>query len=119
MIYYKTKEEIELIRNSNILVSKTLAHVASILKPGITGLEIDKSAEDFIRSHKGAIPGFKGLYGFPNTLCVSINDEVVHGTARNIPFTDTDIVSVDCGVLMEGFYGDAAYTFALMKCLMK
>ncbi len=112
MIYYKTKEEIELLRQSNLLVSKTLAHVASILKPGITGTEIDRSAEEFIRSHEGAIPGFKGLYDFPNTLCVSINDEVVHGTARDIEFTEKDIVSIDCGVLMNEFYGDAAYTFA-------
>ena len=69
MIFYKTKEEIELLRESNLLVSKTHAHIASILRPGLTGLDIDKKAEDFIRSHNGAVPGFKGLYGFPNTLC--------------------------------------------------
>ncbi len=100
------------MRQSNLLVSKVLAHVASRLKPGITGDIIDKEAEELIRDHK-AIPGFKGYRGFPTTLCVSVNEVVVHGIPSNRPFNDGDIVSVDCGVLMNGFYGDAAYTFAI------
>ena len=112
MIYHKTEEEIELIRQSCLLVSKTLAHVASILKPGITGTEIDKQAEAFIRDHEGAIPGFKGYNNFPSTLCVSKNEVVVHGIPNDVPFTEDDIVSVDCGVYWNEFYGDAAYTFA-------
>lgn len=111
MIYYKTDEEIELMRESCTLLSKTLAHVASMLKPGITGLEIDAAAESFILDH-GAIPGFKGLYGFPGTLCISTNDAVVHGVPTDREFQDTDIVSIDCGVFMNDFYGDSAYTFA-------
>lgn len=111
MIYYKTDDEIELMRQSCTLLSKTLAHVASILRPGITGFEIDKSAEVFIRDHD-AIPGFKGLYGFPGTLCISTNAAVVHGVPTDREFQEDDIVSVDCGVLMNEFYGDSAYTFA-------
>ncbi len=111
MIYYKTAEEIELIRASSQLVGKTLGLVASMLKPGITGLEIDKAAEAFIRSHKGAIPGFKGYGDFPATLCVSLNACVVHGIPNKKEFVDGDVVSVDCGVLMNGYYGDCAYTF--------
>ena len=112
MIYYKTAEEIELIRQSCLLVSKTLAHVASIIRPGITGKQIDEEAEALIKDH-GAVPGFKGYNGFPATLCVSINEAVVHGIPSENEFQDGDIVSVDCGVFMNGFFGDAAYTFAL------
>jgi len=112
MIFHKTEEEIELIRQSCLLVSKTLAHVGSILKPGITGLEIDKAAETFIRDHEGAVPGFKGYNDFPATLCVSKNEVVVHGIPNKTPFTEDDIVSVDCGVYWNEFFGDAAYTFA-------
>lgn len=111
MVYYKTNEEIELMRQSNILVSKTLAHVAKLLKVGVTSKMIDSEAEKFIRDH-GGIPGFKGYRGFPSTLCMSLNDAVVHGIPHDRPFKDTDIVSIDCGVLMNGFYGDAAFTFA-------
>ena len=107
MIYYKTAEEIELIRQSCLLVSKTLAHVASRIRPGITGKEIDKEAEELIRDH-GAVPGFKGYNGFPATLCVSINEAVVHGIPSENAFQDGDIVSVDCGVFMNGFFGDSA-----------
>jgi methionyl aminopeptidase len=113
-IFYKTAAEIELMRNANILVSKTLAHVASMLKPGVTGQIIDKAAEEFIRDHGGR-PAFKGYHGFPSTLCVSYNDIVVHGIPGKREFADTDVVSVDCGVELEGYYGDAAYTFALSK----
>lgn len=108
----KSQKEIDLIRESSLLVSKTLTEIAKILKPGITGLDIDKIAEEFILDN-GAKPAFKGYSGFPNTLCVSINDAVVHGIPTNKPFEDGDIVSVDCGTLMNGYYGDHAYTFAI------
>jgi len=112
MIYYKTAEEIEFIRQSCLLVCKTLAHVASIIKSGVTGERIDREAEQLIRDHQ-AVPGFKGYRGFPDTLCISINEAVVHGIPSKNEFQDGDIVSVDCGVFMNGFFGDAAYTFAL------
>lgn len=112
MIYYKTEEEIELIRQSCLLVCKALAHVGSIIKPGITGEQIDKEAEQLIRDHQ-AIPGFKDYRGFPATLCVSKNEGVVHGIPSKEVFKDGDVVSVDCGVFMNEFYGDAAFTFAL------
>lgn len=110
-IYFKTDEEIELIRQNCLLVSKTLALVGSLLKVGNTGVKIDKLAEELIRDH-GALPGFKGYGGFPSTLCISVNEQVVHGIPSDIPFLSTDIVSIDCGVLHNGYYGDAAYTFA-------
>ncbi|MGB0881982.1 MAG: type I methionyl aminopeptidase [Vicingaceae bacterium] len=109
-IIYKTEEEIELIKESSLLVGKTLAEVAKIIKPGVTSLDLDKVAEEFIRDN-GAIPGFLGMYDFPNTLCTSANEAVVHGIPNNNPLKDGDIISVDCGVLMNEFYGDAAYTF--------
>ncbi len=113
MIYYKTDEEIELIRNSCLLVCKALARVGSMLRPGISGAEIDRAAEELIRDHR-AVPGFKGYRGFPATLCVSANEYVVHGIpSKDQIFQDGDIVSVDCGVLLDGFFGDAAYTFAV------
>ncbi len=114
MIYYKTSEEIEIIRENCILVCKTLAEVASMLRPGITGDVIDRAAETFIRDHK-AIPAFKGYKGsFPASLCVSVNDVVVHGipTDKQV-FKEGDVVSVDCGVKANGYFGDAAYTFAI------
>jgi methionyl aminopeptidase len=113
-IFHKTAAEIELMRKANLLVSKTLAHVGSLLKPGVTGEILDKEAERFILDHGGR-PAFKGYHGFPATLCVSYNDIVVHGIPGKRAFKETDIVSVDCGVEMEGFYGDAAYTFAFSK----
>ncbi|MFT5165116.1 MAG: methionyl aminopeptidase [Saprospiraceae bacterium] len=112
MIYYKTEEEIELIRQSCLLVCKALAHVGSIIRPGITGEQIDREAEQLIRDHQ-AVPGFKGYRGFPATLCISKNEGVVHGIPSKIEFKEGDVVSVDCGVLLNEFYGDAAYTFAL------
>jgi methionyl aminopeptidase len=111
-IYYKNEEEIELIRASNLLVSKTLALVGELLKPGITGKQIDEKAELFIRDH-GGVPSFKGYDGFPATLCVSKNEAVVHGIPNGEPFREGDIVSVDCGVYMNGFHGDSAFTFAV------
>jgi methionyl aminopeptidase len=110
MIYFKSKEEIELIRESSLLVGKTLAEVARVIAPGIKTISLDKLAEDFIRS-SGGIPGFKGYNGFPYTLCISVNEQVVHGFPGERELKEGDIVSVDCGVLMNGFYGDSAYTF--------
>jgi methionyl aminopeptidase len=110
-IFHKTAAEIELMRNANLLVSKTLAHVGGMLKAGVTGEMIDKAAETFIRDHGGK-PAFKGYHGFPSTLCVSYNDIVVHGIPGKREFKETDVVSVDCGVELEGYFGDAAYTFA-------
>jgi methionyl aminopeptidase len=112
MIYFKTNEEIELIRNSSLLVAKTLAEVAKVIGPGVTGKQIDKIADEFICDHGGK-PAFKGYNGFPNALCISPNDEVVHGIPSNKAFDEGDIISVDCGVLMNGFYGDSAYTFGI------
>jgi methionyl aminopeptidase len=114
MIYLKTPEEIALLRASNQLVGKTLAEVAKHIRVGITTLELDKIAEDFIRSN-GAVPGFLGYGGFPNTLCISVNDQVVHGIPSNYALKEGDIVSVDCGVLQNGYYGDSAYTFCVGK----
>lgn len=110
MLVYKTEEEIEIIRRNNLLVSKTLAEVAKLIKPGVTTLELDKRAEEFIRDN-GAVPGFLGYGGYPNTLCTSVNDEVVHGIPSDYVLKDGDVVSVDCGTYMEGYYGDTAYTF--------
>lgn len=110
MIYYKSEEEIDLIRKSSLLVGKTHAAIASLIKPGVTTLELDKIAEEFILDN-GAIPAFKGYGDFPNTLCMSPNEQVVHGIPNNKPLNDGDILSVDCGVLKNGFYGDSAYTY--------
>jgi len=110
MIPIKTNEEIEIQRESSLLVGKTLAEIAKLIRPGITTRELDKVAETFIRDHN-AKPGFKGYNGFPATLCVSVNDAVVHGIPGDQILKDGDIVSVDCGVLLNGFYGDSAYTF--------
>lgn len=112
MIYLKTEEEIELLRENNLLVSATLAEVGKHIKPGVTTLELDRIAEEFIRSH-GAVPGFLGYGGFPNTLCVSVNQQVVHGIPSNYTLQEGDIVSVDCGTILKGFYGDSAYTFGV------
>jgi len=112
MIHYKTKEEIELLRISSLLVGKTLAEVARHIKPGIKTGALDKIAETFIRDHH-AVPGFKGYGGFPATLCISVNEVVVHGIPGNQELRDGDLVSVDCGVIMNGFYGDSAYSFAV------
>jgi len=110
MIPIKTDEEIEIQRQSSLLVGKTLAEVAKLIRPGIKTKELDKVAETFIRDNN-AKPGFKGYNGFPATLCISVNDAVVHGIPGDQVLKDGDIVSVDCGVLMNGFYGDSAYTF--------
>jgi methionyl aminopeptidase len=112
MIFYKTEEEINLIRESSLLVGKTLAEVAKLIKPGVKTLDLDKCAEQFIRDH-GGIPAFKGYHGFPATLCISPNAQVVHGIPNEYELKEGDIISVDCGVLKNGFYGDSAYTFSV------
>ena len=109
-IKLKTKEEIELIRESALLVSKTLGILAKEIKPGATTIFLDKLAEEYIRDNNG-IPGFLGLYNFPNTLCISPNEQVVHGIPNTTELKEGEILSVDCGVLMNGYYGDHAYTF--------
>lgn len=112
MIYYKTNEEVELIRKSNLLVSATLAELATRLKPGVTTNQLDAIAETFIRDH-GATPAFKGFRGFPFTCCMSINAAVVHGFATDDELKEGDIVSIDTGTVLNGFVGDSAYTFAI------
>ncbi len=110
MIHIRTAEEIELLRESNLLVSKTLAEIAKWINPGITTDKIDKIAEEFIRAH-GGLPGFLGYQGYPKTLCTSVNSQVVHGIPSAYELAEGDIISVDCGVLKNGYYGDSAYTF--------
>lgn len=110
MIYLKTDEEIEKMRVANRLVGATLAEVGRHVKPGVTTLSLDKIAEDFIRDN-GAVPLFLGYGGFPNSICVSINEKVVHGIPSSEELKDGDIVSVDCGAKIDGFCGDSAYTF--------
>lgn len=110
MIQFKTIEELRLIKQSAQLVSKTLGMLAKEIKPGITTNYLDSLASDFIRDHGGE-PAFLGMYGFPKNLCISPNSEVVHGIPNDIPIKEGDILSVDCGVYMNGFYGDHAYSF--------
>lgn len=110
MIVIKTDEEIEILRENNLLVSRTLAEVGKEIKPGVTTRALDKIAEDFILDN-GAKPGFKGYNGFPATLCTSVNGQVVHGIPSDYVLKEGDILSVDCGVLKNGFYGDSAFTF--------
>ena len=110
-IFYKTDREIELIRQSCLLNCEVIAYVGSLLKPGITGKYLDKKAEEMILD-KGALPAFKGFKGYEYTLTVSINAQVVHGIPSDRELSESDIVSIDCGTLLNGFCGDAAYTFA-------
>jgi methionyl aminopeptidase len=112
MLHCKTDEEVGFLKESNMLVSRTLAEVARHIKPGVTTLYLDSIAETFIRDNK-AVPAFKGYGGFPNTLCTSVNDEVVHGIPSNYLLKDGDIISVDCGVVLNGWVGDSAFTFAV------
>ncbi len=105
-------EEVALLRESSLLVGRTLAEVARKIGPGVTTGELDRLAEEFIRDN-GGVPGFKGLYGCPSTLLISTNEQVVHGLPGDRALKDGDIASVDCGVLMNGFYGDSAYTFTV------
>ena len=112
MIYLKSEEEIELLRENNLLVSATLAEVGRHIAPGVTTKELDRIAEEFIRSH-GAVPAFLGYNGYPATLCVSVNENVVHGIPSDYALREGDIVSVDVGTFLKGFVGDSAYTFAV------
>lgn len=111
-IYYKSLEEIELIRESSLLVSKTLAEVAKIIKPGVTTLSLDKMAYEFIKDY-GAIPAFLNYGGFPNSLCISPNEQVVHGFPNDHVIKEGDLISVDCGVIKNNYFGDSAYTFCI------
>jgi len=111
-VVYLSDDEIALVRESSLLVGKTLAEVARHIGPGVTTGKLDVVAEEFIRDH-GGVPGFKGLYGCPSTLLVSVDDQVVHGLPGERELRDGSIASVDCGVLMNGFYGDSAYTFCV------
>lgn len=117
MIYLKTEEEIELLRQANLLVGKTLAEIARIIKPGVTTRQIDELAETYIRDN-GAVPTFKGFPSnngvpFPASVCTSVNEQVVHGIPTDQPLKDGDIVSVDCGTLLNGYNGDSCYTFCV------
>lgn len=112
MIYLKTEEEIGQIRLSNQLVAKTLAEVGKYIKPGVTTLQLDHIAEEFIRDNGGE-PSFLGYNGFPNTLCTSVNDVVIHGIPNNVELKDGDIISVDCGACVNGFHGDSCFTFSV------
>ncbi len=112
MLHFKTDEEVGFLKESNLLVSKTLAEVALHIKSGVTTLFLDRIAETYIRDNN-AIPGFKDFGGFPNTLCTSVNDEVVHGIPSEYTLKEGDIISIDCGVILNGWYGDSAYTFAV------
>lgn len=114
MIRLKTREEIEILRENALMVSRTLAHVGKLVEPGITTRELDAVAEKYIRS-LGAEPGFLGYEGFPATLCLSVNEVVVHGFPSDYRLREGDILSVDCGTKYRGFYGDSAYTFPVGK----
>lgn len=113
MIYLKTDEEIELMYLANQLVGKTLGEIAKHIEPGVSTLHLDKIAEEFIRDH-GAVPAFLGYGGFPNSICASINENVVHGIPSDKTIlNDGDVISVDCGTILNGFVGDSAYTFCV------
>jgi methionyl aminopeptidase len=112
MIHYKSAEEIELMREAAQIVSRTLGVIAEKIGPGVTPLQLDKLAEEYIRD-QGAVPGFLGLYDFPNTLCTSLNEHVVHGIPGKLELRDGDVLSVDCGSIKNGFYGDHAYSFGI------
>ncbi|HOG05287.1 MAG TPA: type I methionyl aminopeptidase [Paludibacter sp.] len=113
MIFLKTDEEIELLRISNQIVAKALAELASMIAPGVTTAQLDKRAEEFIRDH-GAVPGFLGYNGFPNSICTSVNEQIVHGIPSDkTVLKDGDIISIDCGAYINGFHGDSAYTFTV------
>lgn len=114
MIYLKTEDEIELLRQSNQLLGKCHAAVAEIIAPGVKTIELDRVAAEFIRSH-GAVPSFLGYGGFPYTLCISVNDQVVHGFPSEYELKEGDIVSIDCGILKNGYHSDSAYTYGVGK----
>ncbi|HEY2581328.1 MAG TPA: type I methionyl aminopeptidase [Mucilaginibacter sp.] len=111
-INYRSVEEIELIRESSLLVSKTLGEIAKVIGPGVKTIDLNKLAETFIRDN-GGVPAFLNYHGFPYSLCISLNDQVVHGFPGERPLIEGDLVSVDCGVILNKYYGDSAYTFAI------
>lgn len=110
MIYYKTKDEIELIRQSGLILGRTHGEVAKHVKPGVSTYKLDQIAEEYIRDH-GGVPSFKGYNQFPGSLCISVNEAVVHGIPGNYELKEGDIISIDCGVLLNGFHSDSAYTY--------
>lgn len=112
MIHYKSNAEVELIRQSCILVNDSIAYVAAVIKPGMTTMKLNDLADEYIRDHD-AVPNFKNYHGFPYACCISVNDAVVHGFPTNDELKEGDVVSVDCGALKKGYHGDSAYTFAL------
>ena len=112
MIFLKTDQEIELMRESNRLVGMTHGELSKHIRPGITTLQLDKIADEFIRDH-GAVPSFLGYGGFPNSICTSVNEHVVHGIPNNIPLKEGDIISIDCGTVKNGYNGDSAYTYCV------
>ena len=114
MTLCKTDEEIELMKQSNRLVTDVLAEMAKLIQPGITTKMLDRIAEDYIRSH-GGIPGFLGYNGYPATLCTSVNSQVVHGIPGDVELIEGDIISVDCGAVLHGYFGDCAFTFGVGK----
>jgi len=114
-IHFKSKEEVEIMREGGKILGNALKYAASLVKPGITTKELDKEVERFILSHKGATPGFKGYYDYPATLCTSVNDEVVHSVPSEYVLKEGDIISIDCGVFYKGFNTDAALTVPVNK----
>ena len=112
VITLKTEEEIEWMRATNRLVGMTLGELSHHVKPGVTTLQLDRIAKTFIRDH-GAIPTFLGFEGFPNSICTSVNENVVHGIPNNRPLREGDVVSIDCGTILKGYNGDSAYTFCV------
>ncbi len=116
MILYKTNVEIDCMRSSALLVSQTLTEVAAILKPGITTMQIDKLCFEFLKDHQ-ATPSFLNYHGFPYTICASVNDVVVHGFPNNVPLKEGDVVSIDLGLIFNGWHGDHAYTFLMGPAL--
>jgi methionyl aminopeptidase len=112
MVHLKNAEQIELMRISAQIVSRTLGLIAENVEPGVTPLELDKIAYEYIHD-QGAVPGFLGFGGFPNSLCISVNEAVVHGIPNDRPLQEGDIISVDCGAIKNEYYGDHAYTFAV------
>jgi methionyl aminopeptidase len=113
MALIKTEIEIEKIRTSSLLVGKTIAEVARHIKPGVTTQALDKIAEEFIRDHK-AKPAFKGYHGFPATLCISVNEVVVHGIPGKRELKEGDLISIDCGTIIDGYFGDSAFSFGIL-----
>ncbi len=110
MIHFRTKSEIELLRQAALLVGKTLGEVEKHIRPGVRTIELDRIAEEFIRDNR-AVPAFKGYCGFPGSLCISVNEQVIHGIPGDYELRDGDVVSVDCGTILDGYVGDSAFTF--------